>query len=156
MLDVASYACAFISLHASCLKQFQPFTFVLTSNSGYKGELLRKTGGQLKVTIQGITARSRYIAFVMIRPDFTHFAFLENMQTNKIAAIANSLVPISADSGPKFNIRFCRKGLPSKPIPYRVIPIHVRNPSNICSQQSDRPSKRVPSSTTGDDIPSPK
>jgi hypothetical protein len=37
MLDVASFtACAFISLHASCLKQFKPFTFVLTSNSGFQ------------------------------------------------------------------------------------------------------------------------
>jgi hypothetical protein len=41
MLDVASYACAFISLHALCLKQFQSVTFVLTSNSGFKGRWSR-------------------------------------------------------------------------------------------------------------------
>ena len=44
MLDVASFsACAFISLHASCLKQFQPFTFVII--------VIFKNNKVLKITI---------------------------------------------------------------------------------------------------------
>jgi hypothetical protein len=36
MLNLASFSLRFYIARASCLKQFQPVNFVLTSNSGYQ------------------------------------------------------------------------------------------------------------------------